>query len=470
MKILSAWLRAHWASLKTPARQSESGSNQCDIIVSRRRTRTLRGVLVCLCLLLVIAGLSPAIKVFLQSVGSLLECNGDQLPEILKPLLDKNVISERVSIPDSSGRPITAILYTPAGYRNAPGLVIVPGLDPGGTQGLSGYARLEASCGLRVLTPDIAPLQTYNVANINNSDVNIIGESTRWLAHQTGHPVTLMGLSFGGGLALVAAAKEEYAPSVRLVFDVGGYDDISRVIHFYMTGVDTGPNGESTKVKPNHWVALFLQYTDLAILGSKQDASALEPILKARIIDAQHHPRNETQIISELVAKLSPEEARKLHALDEKASKLDFAELIDRIQILMRQVSPHKNLEGVTAAVYILHGLGDDVIPSEEALWLQKDLPSGRLKKILITPLISHVTIKEKKATLRDKWSLVYFWYEVHYVEMSPYTGNAYERAMGKTATALLAALILGISILIGCALLSKIRIWKVNRIEGRIG
>jgi pimeloyl-ACP methyl ester carboxylesterase len=365
-------------------------------------------------LIVVLAVLAPAAKVYLQAVAILLESNGDSLPRVLSSVLDKNILEKSVTIPSPDG-PIKGILYTPAGSPNAPGMVIVSGLDPGGIAGLSGYARLEASTGLRVLTPDIPQLDTYSVNGLDNSAVQRIGESARWLAARTGHAVGLMGISFSGGLVLTTAARPKYAPSVKMVFDVGGYDDLSRVVNFYMTGIDRGPNGENTRVQPSFWVQDFLQYTDLMVLGSQQDITALGPILKARIFDQQHHPKGEDKVIAEMIDKLSPEEGRKLTALlDEKNNRLEFSRLIERSRQQMQDVSPHGHLSGITADVYILHGLMDDVIPSEEALWLQRDLPPGRLKKMLISPLISHVNIKGHSVTWKDKWALVYFMYRVH--------------------------------------------------------
>jgi dienelactone hydrolase len=64
-----------------------------------------------------------------------------------------------------------------------------------------------ASCGIRVLTPELPGIKDYHVSK---DSVRTIGESAKWLAAQTGGPVGVMGLSFAGGLALVAAADPAY--------------------------------------------------------------------------------------------------------------------------------------------------------------------------------------------------------------------------------------------------------------------
>ena len=65
------------------------------------------------------------------------------------------------------------------------------------------FAAAMASCGLQVLTPELPGIKDYHV---DHDSVRVIGESARWFAQRTGAPVGVMGLSFSGGLALVAAS------------------------------------------------------------------------------------------------------------------------------------------------------------------------------------------------------------------------------------------------------------------------
>ena len=72
---------------------------------------------------------------------------------------------------------------------------------------LMGFAAAMASCGIRVLTPELPGIKDYHVSE---DSVRTIGESVKWFAAQTGGPVGVMGLSFAGGLALVAAEDPQY--------------------------------------------------------------------------------------------------------------------------------------------------------------------------------------------------------------------------------------------------------------------
>jgi hypothetical protein len=55
-----------------------------------------------------------------------------------------------------------------------------------------------------------------------------------------------------------------------------------------------------------------------------------------------------------------------------------------------------------------LHGATDDIIPSTESLWLEKDVPGAYLRQALITPAFSHVD-PDKHALWKDELGLVEF-------------------------------------------------------------
>jgi fermentation-respiration switch protein FrsA (DUF1100 family) len=54
-------------------------------------------------------------------------------------------------------------------------------------------------------------------------------------------------------------------------------------------------------------------------------------------------------------------------------------------------ISPEGKLGALHTPVFLLHGATDDIIPSTETLWLEKDIPKPYLRAALITPAFSHV-------------------------------------------------------------------------------
>src|SRR5436853_316814 len=131
-----------------------------------------------------------------------------------------------VSIPGSSG-PIRCRLYSPA-LSGAPGLVLAHGVHRLGIDEprLMDLARAFAGRGIVVMTPELIGLKNYC---IDSSSINAIGDAARALHQQLGAPVGVMGLSFHGGLALMAAADPRSQSDTSSIIALGAYDDLALV-------------------------------------------------------------------------------------------------------------------------------------------------------------------------------------------------------------------------------------------------
>ena len=353
----------------------------------------------------------PVARTYLQAIALLVQWNGDTLPAVLRPLAGRKIIIQDVTIPSPNG-PIRARVYSPADDPNAPGLVFIHGLNHQGIDEvkMKRFARWKAASGVRVLTPDIPDLRAYR---IKSSSIDIMGESARWFAQQTGHPVTLMGVSFAGGMALMAAARPAYASSVRLVLVVGGYDDLARLAHFYVTGNEPRTDGSVETAQPNHFGAPLLEYMALAYLVPAEDRGAIEPVLSAVLFDGR-------TLTPEMESALSPKQRTELEYL--LANPPDDAKLLQLAKqdaAELASVSPHGHLANLSAHVFLLHGLDDDYIPSAEAEWTAHDLPPGKLDGMLITPVVSHIMLGGKSIVWMDKWRLIQFMAHEREAEMA---------------------------------------------------
>jgi len=71
-------------------------------------------------------------------------------------------------------------------------------------------------------------------------------------------------------------------------------------------------------------------------------------------------------------------------------------------------ISPEGKLAALHTPVFLLHGATDDIIPSTETLWLEKEIPKPYLRAALITPAFSHVD-PDKHAPWTDELRLVGF-------------------------------------------------------------
>ena len=110
----------------------------------------------------------------------------------------------KLAIAEPSGV-VRARLYWPVGVRHPSGMVVVHGIHHLGMEEprLVSFARAVAGSGLAVLTPQVDSLADYRV---DASSIAVIGESAAWLDERLGnHRVTVNGISFAGGLSLLAA-------------------------------------------------------------------------------------------------------------------------------------------------------------------------------------------------------------------------------------------------------------------------
>jgi pimeloyl-ACP methyl ester carboxylesterase len=343
----------------------------------------------------------PKTRTYLQAMAILDQLNGKPVPHLLGSIAAIPVSTRTLTIPSSAGV-VQARLYTPTPLPNAPGLVLVPGIHYLGMDEprLVAFARSMSACGLRVLTPELPDSRDYK---IQPSDVQAIGDAVQWMQNTTGHPVGLMGLSFSGGLALMAAAKLPFSNEVSFVFSVGAHDDLLRVATFYATEADPLPDGDVERAKPNNYGPWVIEYEHLEDFVSQEDVAAIRPVLRARLYE---NGALEKQLLTNLT---DTQKAEYEKLLDPKQEDAALFASNKKHGAEMAAVSPAGHLAGLHVPVYLLHGRGDTLIPFAEAEWLAEDLPHGTLKELLISPLIAHVSTNTSNPSLWDEWRLLHF-------------------------------------------------------------
>jgi pimeloyl-ACP methyl ester carboxylesterase len=267
---------------------------------------------------------------------------------------------------------------------------------------LVSFSRAMAGSGFAVLTPQLASLADYRV---DSDSIATIGESPAWLEARLGAgPVTLAGVSFAGGLALLAAGDPSYAPHVRAVFVMGGYDDLNRVARFLVTDQAELPDGRLTPYTAHEYGALVFVYAHLDQFFSAADLPAAHEALRLFLweqpSDAQLYLRKLSS------AGRATMDTMLTHHVDRLRPQILAAISADGPEL--SALSPEGRLGNLRVPVYILHGSTDDIIPSTESLWLEKEMPAPQLGAVLITPAFAHVD-PEKKVAWYDELRLVHF-------------------------------------------------------------
>ena len=350
----------------------------------------------------------PRVKAHLQAIAILKLVSGQRVPWLVAKTSAHPVLIGPTQIETSVGT-LRARLYMPADLPHAPPLVILHGVHYLGMDEprLMAFANAMAASGLRVLTPELPDIKDYHV---NESSITAIGESARWFAQRTGAPVGVMGLSFSGGLALIAATEPQYAPSIKYIFAVGSQDQMSRVVRYYKTGEDVRPDRTVERLSPHEYGPLVLEYEHLEDFVPVQDIPALRAVLRAHLYENQPE---EQQAIATLT---SPQRAEAVQLMDARSSTVRTALTASEALHVdeMNALSPHAKIERLKIPVYLLHGEADNIIPAAETLWLAADLPRHTLRAMLISPVISHVEIDNVHPPgLRDQWRLVHFMAQV---------------------------------------------------------
>lgn len=312
------------------------------------------------------------------------------------------------SLHNESGQKVKARVYLPKNRPHAPAIVLLHGVHHLGIDEprLVAFATALANCGVRVLTPELPEIEDYHV---DESSVRTIGESARWFAKQTGGPVGVVGLSFSGGLALLAASKPEYRPAFKFVFAVGSQDSMTRVTGYYVTGQDPKPDGTVEVLPPHPYGPLVLEYEYVEDFVPAGDVASIQTVLRAHLYEDRAAEEKS-------MAQLTPtqrDEARRLMDTTSAATKALIAASNKRHGKELAELSPDGRLAKMTVPVYLLHGEADNIIPSAETLWMASEIPRRELKGVLVSPVISHIDFDGKGPTGHDQWKLMHFFAKV---------------------------------------------------------
>jgi dienelactone hydrolase len=303
----------------------------------------------------------------------------------------------------SDAGPIKARMYTPRGVARPPGIVIVHGVHHLGIDEprLVRFARTIAASGITVLTPEVRELADYRV---DARSIATIGAATRELRHRVEKRVGLMGLSFAGGLSLLAAANASFAPDIDFVLAVGAHDDLARVLRFFATDAAPRPDGRVLSMHAHGYGPLVLVYSHIEDFFPPEDVPVAREALRTWLWEE----RDEARAVASKLAAPSRALMEQLfdHHLDGIVPEL--LREVDRNQALMSAVSPHDHVGGIGCPVFLLHGASDNVIPPSETLWLAHDLPAGTVRRMLVSSAIGHVEL-DAAPSLADQWAVVDF-------------------------------------------------------------
>jgi dienelactone hydrolase len=346
-------------------------------------------------------------------------------------------VTTRVDLPPIVTRhgAIPARVYRPARITRT--VLLVPGVHMDGIDEtrLVGMAHDLAATGYAVVTVAPPDLRQFRIT-LANTDV--IEDAAAWVAGQPDlapdGQVGLVGISFSGGLSIVAAGRPALRDRVAFVMSFGGHGDLARVMRYLSSGRTPEPpppaamgdavTGAATLVmRPPHdygVTVVLLTFADTVV-----PADQVEPLrtgigiyLRASSLTLVDMGQAEAEFArARAYADALPEPSRTLmtHVNDRAVDKLGplLLPVVERLAESdgVRALSP-EHVAAPRAPVFLLHGSEDTVIPPVETLFLASHLRAQVKVRALLSGLITHAEV-DRSAAASDVWALTRFWHDL---------------------------------------------------------
>ena len=317
----------------------------------------------------------------------------------------KSAVRETELAMEREGGAVPARLVLPSGRPPHPAWILLHGVTRPGIHHpqLVRFSRALATSGAAVVVPEVPEWKDLRLAP--EAAFPSVSGAIRLLdalPEVRGDRYGLIGFSFGGPHALVAATRGEIAPRLAGVVSFGGYCDLERTVWFQFTGEHEW-RGHVHHVPPDpygRWVvgANFLTrapgYRDagdvaralweLAAHAAERRSPAWSPEydpVKLRLREAVAAPHREIFDAFAPPAERDPDRTQ-VDALVEA--------LVAGGKVVAPLMEPGRLLGQVGQPVELLHGRGDRLIPYTESIRLARSLGSGA--RLTVTRLFAHTT------------------------------------------------------------------------------
>lgn len=323
-------------------------------------------------------------------------------------------VSTRDATIQGRGGAMRVRIYEPATRRAHP-MLLTGGVHAKGIDEprLVKLANDLAVAGTPVVTAEIDDLVHYR---ITPRLPDALEDAILWVAADRAlapdGKLGVFGVSFAGGLSIVAAGRPRAAPHVLYVVSFGGHANLPDVVTFLCTG--RLPDG-TTRTPHDYGVVVTLMNTADRVVPPDQVAplrTAITSFMSAShlaMVDQKAAAR-EFKHSQELAAAL-PEPARTLmdEVNDRKVKELG-AVLLPHVQQFAGDpaLSPAQS-PAVTAPVFLIHGADDNVVPAIESRRLAQALEGRVPVHLLVTSLITHAEV-DRPPTAAEVWQLIRFW------------------------------------------------------------
>jgi dienelactone hydrolase len=326
----------------------------------------------------------------------------------------------RQRVPVRQGE-VEAQLYRPEGTVRR-SVLLIPGVHSMGIAEprLTALARDLAGSGSAVMTMALPDLIGYQ---ITARSADVIEDAAAWMAAQPqlapDGRIGMIGISFAGGLSIVAAGRPSIRDKVAYVVSFGGHGDLGRVLHYLATGEAVHAPGVVTIPPHDYGVAVILYAAADRMVPPEQvmplRAGIGTFLLASQLTLVDMKQANATFAKAREMAKKLPEpSATYLTYVNDRNVKALGPLLVPHLGLQADPAaSPERAPSVPSAPVFLLHGDEDTVIPAAESVVLGNYLRSkGVQVRVLLSPIITHAEL-DRTAAAAEGWKIVAFWGDI---------------------------------------------------------
>jgi X-Pro dipeptidyl-peptidase (S15 family) len=323
------------------------------------------------------------------------------------------VTTRDLTIPGRRGA-MRARVYEPA-TRRARTVLLTGGVHAKGIDEprLTKLARDLAVAGTPVVTAEIDDLLHYRITPKLTDGLE---DAIVWVSREPSLAgdgrIGVFGVSFAGGLSIVAAGRPAVAPHVAYVISFGGHSSLPDVVTFLCTGRQ--PDG--THRDPHDYgVVVTLMNSAEQMVPADQVAglrTAITSFMSAShlaMVDQKAAAAEFTR--TKAMTAMLPEPSRTLMTyVNTRNVKALGAALLPHVTAFTQDpaLSPARATT-VTAPVFLLHGADDSVVPAIESRRLAAALGPRVPVHLLVSSLITHAEV-DHPPTAGEVWEMVRFW------------------------------------------------------------
>lgn len=294
------------------------------------------------------------------------------------------------------GKPIQVDHYE-SSTQYAGTLVLIHGMSPKGKRDprVSVLCHALSKVGYRVIAPDIDSIKQLIICP---SQIDAIADILYEIANDEmltpSGQIGVLAPSFSGAMCLAAASLPKIKEQVKAVCAIGAFTEVDSVMSYLLNHSAADPYGRFIVLKK----IVPLVCSDNGLFQGALDA-AIQDNLNEVSFDEFNNSYNR------YLSVLTESDRQKIRRLFHdsiyreqlfKSSKHLLSAELQALNIVQR-------IDGLSANVFLIHGLADSVIPCQQSERLYQELMVLKKKAALvITPFLSHGDTKFRFSQLPD--------------------------------------------------------------------